>query len=379
MEQEFLNRFYNIQYTVSMTEMTNIKQWKDEPVLDYINCWHALSLECKDKLSEASIVEMCTQGMARELLYVLQMSKPRTFHELATKAHDMEVTIANRRSNPLSFGESKREGTEVKRNVKFSKNSAKETMNVTKAKLVRITGKPNFEKKRSMPFKDTMRRLPTLKELQEKKYPFPDSDLLGMLDDLLKKGVIQLLEPKRPEEVGRTANPKYCLYHRMVSHPLEKCITIKERIMQLAKEGRIILDLDDVVEANHVSSQTRELLTLQFRNLEPVVLCEPWLLSPNMKDKTFPADRTTVNMTSYSELEEEIDEEGVSKENSSGEIDKTMAALETMPICLNWGRIFPLPSETCQHMIIALQHPEIYAEEVKGSLKWQKPHPMFLL
>ena len=65
-----------------------------------------------------------------------------------------------------------------------------------------------------------------------------------MLDDLLEKGIIQLLEPKRPEEVGRTADPKYSHHHRMVSHPLEKCITIKERIMQLAKEGRTILDLD---------------------------------------------------------------------------------------------------------------------------------------
>jgi len=37
MEQEFLNRFYSTQHTVSMTELTNTKQWKDKPVLDFIN------------------------------------------------------------------------------------------------------------------------------------------------------------------------------------------------------------------------------------------------------------------------------------------------------------------------------------------------------
>jgi len=100
-------------------------------------------------------------------------------------------------------------------------------MTVTKAELVRITGKPNSEEKSGMPFKDTTRRHPTLKELQEKKYPFLYVDLPGMLDDLLKKGVIQLPEPKRPEDVGRTVEPKYCCYHRMVSHHLEKCITMK--------------------------------------------------------------------------------------------------------------------------------------------------------
>ena len=37
MEQEFLNRFYCAKRTVSMSELTNTKQWKDKPVLDYIN------------------------------------------------------------------------------------------------------------------------------------------------------------------------------------------------------------------------------------------------------------------------------------------------------------------------------------------------------
>ena len=59
MEQEFLNRFYSTQRTINMTELINIKQWKRELVLDYINRWRSLSLECKDRLSEASAVEMC--------------------------------------------------------------------------------------------------------------------------------------------------------------------------------------------------------------------------------------------------------------------------------------------------------------------------------
>jgi len=132
-------------------------------------------------------------------------------------------------------------------------------MTISEAEPVRIMGRPNSEEKRSAPFKDMIRRHPTLKELQEKKYPFPNSDLPGILDDLLEKEVTQLLEHKRPEEVGWTIDPKYCHYHMIISHHLEKCITIKERIMQLVKEGKIILDLDDVVKINHVSFQTREL------------------------------------------------------------------------------------------------------------------------
>jgi len=78
-----------------------------------------------------------------------------------------------------------------------------------------------------MPFKDATRRHHTHKKLQENKYLFPDSDLSEMLDDIFEKEIIQLLEPKRLERVGKTANPKYCLYHRMVNHSLKNASHLK--------------------------------------------------------------------------------------------------------------------------------------------------------
>ncbi|TYJ96836.1 ty3-gypsy retrotransposon protein [Cucumis melo var. makuwa] len=58
----------------------------------------ALSLDSKDRITELSTVEMCTQGMHWGLLYILQGIKPRTFEELATRAHDMKLSIDNRRA-----------------------------------------------------------------------------------------------------------------------------------------------------------------------------------------------------------------------------------------------------------------------------------------
>ncbi|KAL6331418.1 hypothetical protein AAG906_011356 [Vitis piasezkii] len=95
MEHEFLNRFYSTRRTVSMMELTNTKQWKNELVINYINHWRSLSLDYKDRLSEVSVVEMCIQGMHWGLLYIFQGIQPHTFEELATRAHDMELNIAN--------------------------------------------------------------------------------------------------------------------------------------------------------------------------------------------------------------------------------------------------------------------------------------------
>ncbi|KAM2667743.1 hypothetical protein EV2_019395 [Malus domestica] len=70
-------------------------------------------------------------------------------------------------------------------------------------------------------------------------------DMDAMLDDLLKKKVIELPECKRPEEMNRVNDPRYCKYHRIVIHPVGKCFVLKELIMKLAQKGQIELDLDN--------------------------------------------------------------------------------------------------------------------------------------
>ena len=67
--------------------------------------------------------------------------------------------------------------------------------------------------------------------------------------------------------MGRVNDPNYCHYHRIVSHSVEKCFILKDLIMKLAKQRRIHLDLDEVVESNHA--------TVTFRSLNPILLHVP--------------------------------------------------------------------------------------------------------
>jgi len=116
--------------------------------------------------------------------------------------------------------EARKEKGDLKKTCKSSKSSTKESMSVTTNKPIWISRKQRAEEKPRPSTRDARKKHPTLKEFQEKKYPFLDSNLLGMLDDLLEKGIIELPPSKRPEESGRTNDPKYCRYHRVVSHPL---------------------------------------------------------------------------------------------------------------------------------------------------------------
>jgi len=89
-----------------------------------------------------------------------------------------------------------------------------------------------------------------LRDSEEKECPYSESDVPEMLDKLLKRGLIELPESSRPEEIRRTNDPKYCKYHRIISHPTEKCKTFRRQVLQLVKEGNIILDEDNTEESN---------------------------------------------------------------------------------------------------------------------------------
>ena len=105
-----------------------------------------------------------------------------------------------------------------------------------------------------------------------------------MLEQLLEKQLIQLPECKRLEQTRKVDDLTYCKYHRVISHPVEKCFVLKELILRLAREKKIELDLEEVAQTNHAAAmimseaisprlifEQRESL-VQFETFEPVVV-----------------------------------------------------------------------------------------------------------
>ncbi|KAK4390359.1 hypothetical protein Sango_2099200 [Sesamum angolense] len=49
---------------------------------------------------------------------------------------------------------------------------------------------------------------------------------------------------KRPKKVEQRDDPKYCKYHHLVRHTIQDCFVFKDKVMQLARQGKISLEED---------------------------------------------------------------------------------------------------------------------------------------
>ncbi|KAL0305272.1 UNVERIFIED_CONTAM: hypothetical protein Scaly_2991200 [Sesamum calycinum] len=105
---------------------------------------------------------------------------------------------------------------------------------------LKSAAKDNVSPRNNVPYERPQRKL-TLKEMQAREYPFLNSDVPGIFDDLLEANFIDLSEMKRPEEAEQKDDPKYCKYHRLVGHAIQDCFVFKTRLCNWLATVRYLL------------------------------------------------------------------------------------------------------------------------------------------
>ena len=125
----------------------------------------------------------------------------------------MQLNITNHGFKKDLIVDQQKERHDGKKNDKTSKKPIQESMTVNTTPIKISPRDKKKEVKKARPTQENERRRFTLKELEEKKYHFPDPDVSNMLEDLLQKKVIELPKCECPNEMGRVNDSNYCHYH----------------------------------------------------------------------------------------------------------------------------------------------------------------------
>ena len=72
-----------------------------------------------------------------------------------------------------------------------------------------------------------------------KQYSFKDEHVVSKFKFLHKNNKLKLSEVRRPEEVGKTDDLYYCLYHRMLGHLTKSCYIFKD-VLQTLVDAKVL-------------------------------------------------------------------------------------------------------------------------------------------
>ncbi|CAL9017106.1 unnamed protein product [Prunus brigantina] len=224
MQKAFLAQFVSSKKKVSIMDLAQTAQKPGEGANDFIMRWRSLNLQCPEKITEQSAVQMCYNNLRPDIATFVATAEPQSFDALVSKASNVERQIARQKS------------TTQKIQVGEKKNDKKSTKGESLATFVKTEKKSDKGQN-----KDPPKRL-TLKERKEVKYSFDDEDVEEIFDQLLASNGITLPESKRPAEANKTNDPRYCRYHRLISHTLKDCYILKDKIQELLNNGGLVID-----------------------------------------------------------------------------------------------------------------------------------------
>lgn len=93
-----------------------------------------------------------------------------------------------------------------------------------------------------------------------------------ILDELLAMNIIDLSKSKRLNEINKVNNPKYYKFHHVICHLIEKYFILKERIMTLVSEGKIIIYMNKMMDTNHAYMVANEKKFLMSQTMSSTIL-----------------------------------------------------------------------------------------------------------
>ncbi|XP_028099923.1 uncharacterized protein LOC114299399 [Camellia sinensis] len=200
---KFHAKFFQVAKKVTTLTLCKEKQREGEDILEYVKRFQDKAVDCHEAVEEGYLVQICVEGALNEYKMLLVNHKLPTFSALIEASRNINIP----QSQEIGFE------TSYKTSFKSSRRPS-----VTVAS-VSFTRKSQGEEFRGQKRKNCEDDTPCPCSVEEVKALVKE----WVADGELMLPRIEELLPKKDRE-----GPNYCVFHRSLGHPTEKCRTLKK-------------------------------------------------------------------------------------------------------------------------------------------------------
>jgi hypothetical protein len=251
LEQKFHDHFFSGDYQLKLTDLTLVKQGKEEIVYNYLKRFKEIKNRCFNlSISDSDLANLAAKGLKSALRERLECVNFYSLDSILVRVMAQEMKL-NKEIEKL---ESHRSDINV---VDFVSNNLNDETEIYSAEFMWPSEDKSFS---------CASLKPTGKCQQEElRFTFDVSKCDRVFDELLKLGNIKISHTMPPlDEIKRHA---YCKYHHSYSHATNDCNVFRRKIESAINEGRLVLH-EKQVDKHHFPINTMELQ-------QPKVLVRP--------------------------------------------------------------------------------------------------------
>jgi len=197
-----------------------------ESVWEYIERFCNLSLICPAGMSLPMLLQTCWHNFLDIIEVRMGAVKAHTWKKLVEQAEIAEKSA--KKFEPSVPKNKWRVNTKGRDAAQSSQSKGKETMAVELSGTTQSKKKSNTNGNQEFKF-------------PRKVYSFKDEQVIAIFHLLHKSNKLKLPKARRPNEVGRTTDPNYCFFHRMVHHSTSRCYVLKDNIQAPVDAGVLTL------------------------------------------------------------------------------------------------------------------------------------------
>src|SRR4051812_19400911 len=235
LEALFLSRFFEEKADINMHTLLLTKQNEREMVKDFIERFRELAMRSRSGMTPETLVETCRHNFLTPILVQMGVVECKTWKQLQEHGQTAQELVALVRAEEKNNRTPRGGGPPPRRNQDPPVKKETLAIDTHQASTSRPTGGGFVDR-------------------SQVKYSFKDDKVEALFKMLDKGGQLKLLETRNPEDVGKTDDPRYCLYHRALGHPTKSCWFLKDKLQALVDAGALRLKTEQKTATANMTS-----------------------------------------------------------------------------------------------------------------------------